>query len=109
MTLTDDFCSGDFRIWCPASATTITIYIRGFGWTTFPTASELYIQAEYLDEATGGHRAKTTSTQTLINNTDWVGFTTTFAPAQAGWAYIKVYLKKYTADCGVYVDVRPVI
>ena len=76
----------------------------------FPTASELYIQTEYLDQATTGHRAKSTaSTQTLTNNTDWVGFTTSFSPGQSGWVYIKVFLKKYTANCGVYVDIRPVI
>ena len=106
---TDELCD-DFVIWCPASATTVTIYIRSLGiWTTYPTASELYIQAEYYDGATATRAKSTASTQVLTDETTWVAFTTTFTPNSAAWAYVKVYLKKYEASKGIYVDVKPVV
>ncbi|RLC82261.1 MAG: hypothetical protein DRI61_02670 [Chloroflexi bacterium] len=109
LTIADDFCAGDFKLWLPAEQKTVTIYLRTFGYTTFPTADELYIEASYLDEATGGHRATVKSTQTVSANDTWTAFSVTFTPAQEGWVYVTVYLKKYEADSGVYVDIKPVI
>ncbi|MHA1225127.1 MAG: right-handed parallel beta-helix repeat-containing protein [Candidatus Hodarchaeales archaeon] len=109
LTLTENPVTGDFKIWVPASTTTITIYIKGFGWTTFPTSSELYIEASYYDQASGTSRATVVSNDVLTDNTNWVGFDVTFTPSQAGWVYVTVYLKKYEANSGIYVDIKPVI
>jgi len=109
LTIADDFCSGDFRLWLPASEKTVTIYIRTFGYTTLPTADELYIEASYLDQASGGHRATVQSTQTVSANDTWTAFSVTFTPSQEGWVYVTVYLKKYESNSGVYVDIKPVI
>ena len=109
LTIADDFCSGDFKLWLPAEEKTVTIYIRTFGFTSLPTVDELYIEASYLDEATGGHRATVQSTQTVSANDTWTAFSVTFTPAQEGWVYITVYLKKYEASSGVYVDIKPVV
>jgi len=109
LTIADDFCSGDFKLWLPAEQKTVTIYLRTFGYTTLPTADELYIEASYLDEATGGHRATVQSTQTVSANDMWTAFSVTFTPAQEGWVYVTVYLKKYESNSGVYVDIKPII
>ena len=109
LTIADDFCSGDFKLWLPAEEKTVTIYMRTFGYTSLPTAYELYIEASYLDEATGGHRATVKSTQTVSTNDTWTAFSVTFTPSQEGWVYVTVYLKKYEADSGVYVDIKPVV
>jgi len=109
LTIADDFCSGDFKLWLPASEKTVTIYMRTFGFTSLPTADELYIEASYLDEATGGHRATIKSTQTVSANDTWTAFSVTFTPAQEGWVYVTVYLKKYESSSGVYVDIKPVV
>ena len=109
LTIADDFCSGDFKLWLPAEQKTVTIYLRTFGYTSLPTADELYIEASYLDEATGGHRATVQSTQTVSANDTWTVFSVTFTPAQEGWVYVTVYLKKYEANSGVYVDIKPVV
>jgi hypothetical protein len=110
LTLAEDVLKSDFQIWCPASATTITVYIRSFGvWTAYPTASELYIDAEYWDGATAKRVKSTASTQVLADETTWVAFTTTFTPSAAGWAYVRVNLKKYQSAKGIYVDVKPVV
>jgi len=99
-----------FKIWCAASSTTITIYIRSFGaWSTYPTASELYIEASYLDHATNATRSTIASNDVLSDETTWVAFDVTFTPQQAGWVYVNVYLKKHEASKGCYVDVKPVV
>ncbi|MCK4781713.1 G8 domain-containing protein [Candidatus Parcubacteria bacterium] len=109
--LSSDLDRGDFVVWASAAATTVTVYIRSLGvWSSYPTNSELYIQAEYWDDAGSAERATSTaSTQVLSDETTWVAFTTTFTPVQAGWVYVKVYLKKYEASKGIYVDIKPVI
>jgi len=109
LTIADDFCSGDFKLWLPAAQKTVTIYLRTFGYTTLPTADELYIEASYLDQASGGHRATVKSTQTVSANDTWTAFSVTFTPSQEGWVYVTVYLKKYESNSGVYVDIKPVI
>lgn len=99
-----------FKIWCPAAETTITIYMRSFGiWTAYPTNSELFIKASYLDHATSGSRAEAQSTQVLADETTWVAFTVTITPSQAGWVYVDLQLGKYEASKGCYVDIKPVI
>jgi len=109
LTIVDDYCSGDFKLWLPSEEKTVTFYMRTFGYTSLPTADELYIEASYLDEATGGHRATVQSTQTVLANNIWTAFSVTFTPAQEGWVYVTVYLKKYEASSGVYVDIKPVV
>ena len=110
LTLADEGLKGDFQIWCPASATTVTVYIRSLGaWSTYPTAAQLYIDAEYWDGATAKRVLSTPSTQVLSDGTTWVAFTTTFTPSAAGWAYVRVHLAKYEASKGIYVDVKPVV
>jgi len=109
LTIADDFCSGDFKLWLPADEKTVTIYMRTFGYTSIPLADELYIEASYLDEATGGHRATVQSTQSVSANDTWTAFSVTFTPSQEGWVYVTVYLKKYEASSGVYVDIKPVV
>jgi len=109
LTISDDYCSGDFKLWLPAEEKTVTIYVRTFSYTSLPTSDELYIEASYLDEATGGHRATVKSTQTVSANDTWTAFSVTFTPAQEGWVYVTVYLKKYESNSGVYVDIKPVV
>jgi hypothetical protein len=100
----------DFAVWCPASATTISIYVRGLNWASFPTAAQLNIVSEYLNHATNATRLSVTSTQVLTDNTTWTALTTTFTPAQAGFVYVKLNLSLYEdATTGIYVDIKPVI
>jgi hypothetical protein len=103
--------SEGFKIWCDAVSTTVTIYMRAYGtWGTLPTNAQLNIKAWYLTSASTAARAySTASTQVLPDDTTWTAFTTTFTPGRAGWAYVNVYLMKYTASCGCYVDVKPLI
>jgi hypothetical protein len=173
----------DFAIWCPASATTVTVYMRANTiWATYPTAAQLFIQADYYAGVTSLRSQSTASTQLITDGAEpaigghihmdagsgattivdgdltssandyyngwyvynttrslgaevtdydggtktitcgsiaaqadtdayyllnWVGFTTTFTPGTAGFAYIKVNLGLYAAGKGVYVDAKP--
>ena len=108
LTISDDF-AGDFKIWASASQKTVTIYLQTFGYSTLPAASELYIEASYLDEASGGHRALIDSTDTVSANATWTGFAVTLTPSQEGWVYVTLNLKKYEASSGAYIDIKPVI
>jgi len=104
----------DFRVWCTAAPTTITVYIRSVTtWgAVYPTAAELWTETEYVTDDTTGAITRTTalSTQVLSDGTTWVGFTCgEFTPHVAGWVNIKVKLAKYTASNGIYVDIKPVI
>jgi hypothetical protein len=114
LSVNGDLVSPDFRVWCAAAATTITVYIRSVTtWGgTYPTASELWTETEYVTDDTTGAITRTTalSTQVLADDSTWVGFTCgSFTPHVAGWVNIKVKLAKYTASNGIYVDIKPVI
>jgi hypothetical protein len=110
LSLNGDATTPDFRIWCAAQATTITVYIRGLNWSTYPIASQLFLQAEYVTDDTTGAitRATAVSTAVLTDNTTWVGLAVTFTPHVASFVNLKLYLGLYASTCGVYVDIKPV-
>jgi|GEM_PF-2744586 len=87
-----------------AAEHTVTVYVKGSGWTTFPTADELYIEVEYYDESTGTHTATAKSSEVLDANDTWKAFTVTFTPAQDGDIYVRGYLKKYEDGAVVWFN-----
>jgi hypothetical protein len=88
----------------PASAQTKSIYVKGEGWSSYPTAAELYLEAEYISNGTTFARTIVTSTEVIDENTNWHSLSVTFTPAVAGQVRYRVFLKKYAASCKVYVD-----
>jgi hypothetical protein len=102
------YCSIPIFEWAefnvPASPQTRTVYIKGEGWSTFPTAAQLYIQAEYYSDATLMTKTTAVSTAVLTDNTTWTAFAVTFTPAQVSYVRYKGYLKTYASACKVYVD-----
>jgi hypothetical protein len=98
----------DFCVWCTAGSHTITVYMLSI--TTwggvYPTAAELFLEAEYVSNATDGTIARTTvvSTAVLADATTWVPFTVTVIPVVASFVNLKVKLGKYVAANGVYVE-----
>ena len=87
-----------------AASHTVTVQVRGSGWTSFPNADELYIEVEYYDESTGTHTATAKSTDTLSANDTWTSFSVSFTPAQAGDIYVRGYLKKYEDGAVIYFN-----
>ncbi len=99
------FNSNDFQYYCNAVPSVITLYIRSYGaWSTYPTASTLYVEASYFSATSGATRSTAVSTAVLDDETTWQAFTVSFTPSQAGEVYIKVYLKAYEASMGCYVS-----
>lgn len=101
-----------FKLWIAAALTTVTIYIRALGtWGTYPTASELYLEANYISDAgASADRTTVVSNDVLSHASDWKAFDVTFTPVQAGWVYLNVFLKLYEdAGDGCYVDIAPVV
>jgi len=84
---------------------TATIKIRSLGaWAVYPTADELYIEAFYYSNAGTCERSAVRSTMVLDDETTWREFSITMTPARSGAIYINVYLKKYEANKGCYVN-----
>jgi hypothetical protein len=106
------FTGGAFKILMDAAAAqTITIYVKGYGWTGFPTAAQLYAEASYYDNAAACSRTTLASTEVIDENTNWHALTMTIPatyPKRDGFVYVNVYLKIYEASSGVYVDIKPV-
>lgn len=105
---------GDFKVWCPASESTITLYMSGYGtWTTVPTNVQLWVEVEYVSNDTDGSIARTIARSTAIltqaDQAAWVAFPVTFTPHVASFAYVTVYLTLYESGKGVYVDVNPIL
>lgn len=90
----------------PASAQTRTVYVNTYGWTVLPDATELYLEAEYISNGTTFNRTLVKSTDVVSTNGTWTALNVSFTPAAAGQVRLRVYLKKYQASSGVYVDNR---
>ncbi len=88
----------------PASAQTRSVYMRGYGWSVFPTSAQLYLEAEYISNGTTYAHTLVASTAVLTDNTTWVEFPVSFTPAAVGAVRYRIYLKKYQASSGVYID-----
>lgn len=89
-----------------SSEITCTIPIRAVGtWSTYPTNTELYIEASYYDSGSDAGRSTDVSTEVLSHESDWVNFSTTCTPLRNGPIYINVYMKLYEdAGDGCYVN-----
>lgn len=102
-----------FKVWCPAEETTITVYVRAYGtWSTYPTAANLFLRAEYVTDDTTEAitRATVDSTEVLADTTTWVGLSCTINPHVASFVNLTIHTMIYQdASTGVYVDIKPVI
>jgi hypothetical protein len=87
-----------------ASAQVRGIYILGEGWTTFPTAAELWFEVEYLNHASLLTKALLKSTHVLTDNVTWTKLSASFTPAQAGNVRYRAYLGRYEVGAKIYVD-----
>ena len=87
-----------------ASPQTRSIFLKGGGWSSWPTNTELYLEAEYISNATTLSRSKAVSTAVLTDNVTWIEFPVTFTPATVGDVVYRVYLKKYQAASKIYID-----
>jgi len=108
----DSWIDSTWKIWCREEvATTVTIYIRGeSAWDgAYPTASQLYIEAKYLDHDSNATRTAVVSNDVIADGTTWVAFDVTFTPKQDGFVYINIYLTLYEAGEGIFVDIKPIV
>lgn len=88
----------------PASAQHRRVYIRGAGWTSFPTAAQLYVEAEYYNAAGAWTTTTKKSTEVLTGNGTWLALTLDFTPGRVGPVTYRVVLAKYEAGASVYLD-----
>jgi hypothetical protein len=94
--------------WCLAGNRSVSLYIRGYGWAVFPTATELYVEVVYYAGAMATRTKAVTAATVIADNVTWVNFNVPFVLNSDSPVYVTAYLKKYTINCGVYVDILPV-
>ncbi|MBI5903914.1 MAG: hypothetical protein HZB84_10595 [Deltaproteobacteria bacterium] len=90
----------------PASAQTRTVYVDTYGYSVLPDATELYLEAEYISNGATYARTLVKSTDVVSANGTWTALNVSFTPAAVGQVRLRIYLKKYQASSGVYVDNR---
>jgi len=83
---------------------------KTYTWKFYPVnmsldATDLEVEAWYLDESSGAHRAYATANPSVYDDDGWHDLSITVNPAQAGTVYFKIKLKKYnTSGCYVALD-----
>ena len=89
-----------------ASAQNKSVYIRAdAAWSVYPVNTELYVEAEYISNATTFVTTVVKSTAVLDHASNWIQFTIPeFTPAAAGHVRYRAYLKKYEASRKIYID-----
>jgi hypothetical protein len=83
---------------------TITFKIYPSGWSTALDQDDIYLEAYYLDQASGISRALAVTGSGTFANGGWRDLTVTFNPAQAGTVYFNLILTRYEASAYVLVD-----
>ena len=91
----------------PAVAQNKSIWIRAdAAWSPYPTAAQLYVEAEYISNGTTLAASKSTSTAVLSDGSSWVEFAIPqFTPAAVGSVVYRGWLKTYQASRSIYVDI----
>jgi len=87
---------------------TYTWKIYPTGWSGLST-SDIELEAWYLDESTGTHRAITTANPSSVTNDSWNDLSITVNPSQAGTVYFILKLKRYEASAYIALDPEPSI
>jgi hypothetical protein len=90
----------------PASAQNKSVYIRaGQAWSIYPTAEELWVEAEYIINGTTFTSTTTKSTAVLSDGSTWVQFTIPeFTPAVSGHVRYRCWFGRYEATKTIFVD-----
>lgn len=102
-------------LYLPTSAKTVTVYFNlpAANFTTAPTATELWIELEYLADATNAGRRTVVSTGTITADGNWNSLSIgPITPAAAGEAFLRVWYCKTKEDGKsnyLYVDPELVI
>ncbi len=97
---------GTFKIWLQADVQkTINIYIKGYGWTSFPDATTLFLRASYLSNAGNANRTEIDSDEVISDNINFVPFQVTLTPARTGFVLLDVFLGKYEAGAHINIDI----
>jgi len=96
------------KVWALSSQTTLTVYAKHNNvWSVYPTNQEFYVQTRYISSNSQWVYSDK-STEALVSGS-WQTFTNTIAPSTNGWIYWNVYLKKYQAEKGIFLDTKAVL
>ena len=88
-----------------ATAQTRGVYVLANGWgANIPSNALLYIEAEYLNSASGWTTALAAGTETVNTNDAWTLLTATYIPGRVGPVKYRVWLCKYVASAKIYMD-----
>jgi len=88
----------------PATPQTRSIFVEGTGWSTFPTATELYLEAEYPSGSGVEDFSTIASVQVISVNSVWTELSVAFTPARVGVTRYRLYFGRYEAGAKIYAD-----
>ncbi len=100
---------GTYKVYVPASETTISMWAQIQNWSVIPGVNDFYLQGRYLDSSTITHRASAKSLQTISANDVWHEFNITITPSQAGFVYLNFVLNAAEDEGAIYIDTKPVV
>ena len=106
----DDYADTPFIIyetWIynSGAAATYTVYVLADGtWAALPTSAQLWLEANYFDQAGDAGRANVKSNDAIGAEETWTALDVTCTPAAAGMVQLRVCLSKYEASKEIWVD-----
>ncbi len=87
-----------------ASTQNRRVYVYGTGWSSFPTNTQLYLEATYYNSNTLWTTTTAVSTEVINANSTWTALTINFTPSRIGPVTYRVVLAKYVAGALLYLD-----
>ena len=89
--------------WIASGTKTITFKVYPHGWSAL-NQDNLFLEAWYLDSASGVSMTKAVTGSTTFSNDSWQDLSVTVTPAQDGIVYFNLVLAKYEASAYVLID-----
>jgi len=82
-----------------------TVYVLADGgWAALPTSAQLWLEANYFDQAGDAGRANVKSNDAIAAEETWTPLDVTCDPAAAGMVQLRICLSKYEANKEIWVD-----
>ena len=92
-------------IYSDGTSHTYTVYaLADGGWAALPTSAQLWLEANYFDQAGDAGRANVKSNDAIAAEETWTPLDVTCDPAAAGMVQLRICLSKYQASKEIWVD-----
>jgi hypothetical protein len=92
-------------IYNPGALATYTVYVLADGtWAALPSSAQLWLEANYFDQAGDAGRANIKSDEAIAVEETWTALNVACTPAAAGLVNLRLCLNKYEASKEIWAD-----